>query len=206
MKTLFLASSIRYVASAIRNEIQLEKPTLLFITTASEGESGEKLWLNADRQALVDAGCIVHDYSITGKGVEDIEATFSTHDCLCFEGGNVWYLLQEIQKTNCADVIRKHIQAGKIYIGCSAGSMVAGEDISLITDPTQKERAPDLRGTQGLGLVDISIVPHWGSPKRAEKILKKCEAMYGTENRKFILLSDSQYIHVVGDTYKIVGV
>ncbi len=206
MKTFFLASSIGHVAHAIRSRISLPKPTLLFITTASEGEDGEKLWLARDRKAIIDAGFSVEDYSVTGKTSGEIDAMFASYDCLCFEGGNTWYLLQEIQKTKCVEIIRKHVDAGKIYIGSSAGSMIAGEDISRITSEDQKEKAPDLQGTTGLGLIDVSIVPHWSSPKRAEKILKKYQDMYGTEDRKFILLSDSQYIHVVGDMYRIESV
>ncbi len=68
---LFLTSSVHAVAHDITKKVNLSKAKkLVFIDTAAEIEEGDKTWLKNDRQALMDAGFEVDDYSITGKSVK----------------------------------------------------------------------------------------------------------------------------------------
>ncbi|KKQ96790.1 MAG: Peptidase family S51, partial [Candidatus Woesebacteria bacterium GW2011_GWB1_39_12] len=122
MKRLFLTSSLRRVIKDLVRHIKDYKGMgLVFITTASEVEGGNKKWLKDDRDALVDVGFKVVDYTITGKNEKQIKNDLNEFDVICFSGGSTLYLLEKIQESNCIEVIRDFVLDGKIYFGISAG-------------------------------------------------------------------------------------
>ena len=129
-------------------------------------------------------------------------------DIIFFSGGNQFHLLSQIQQTGCADIIRDLVKKGKIYIGSSAGSIVAGPDIyptRLIDDANMKG---NVKLYEGLGLVDFIVLPHWGSEDFREIYLnQRLENAYNdSEDNKLILLKDNQYIIVKDSWYKIISV
>lgn len=206
MKKLFLTSSVYYVAPQIAKEIGKRGLKLLFITTAVEVEEGDLQWFRNDRKSLVNAGFKVTDYTIADKSLRDIEKNIKKNDIIYVSGGNVFYLLQKIQQTGCADIIKKYVEQGKIYIGTSAGSIVAGPDIYPARRLGKVEKAQNLKGYKGLGLVDFVVLPHWGSEDHRKIYFdERLEHAY-TKYNKIILLTDYQYIEVEDDMYKIIDV
>jgi dipeptidase E len=209
MKRLFLASSVNFVASDIAKKIDRKDLKLLFITTPVEGEHAgeeEPEWLKNDRDSLINSGFIVDDYTITDKDLNEIENELKTHDVIYISGGNTFYLLEKIQQTGCAKAIRDEVNNGKIYIGSSAGSVIAGPDIYPVLRLDDPKKAPNLKGHEGIGIVDFVALPHWGSEKFKELYLnQRLDHIYGINN-KYILLNDYQYIEVEDDKYKIVEV
>lgn len=205
MKRLFLASSVSGVALRIARDIgaKVRGMRLAFIITAAEAEEGNKGWLRDDRAAVVKAGFDVFDYTLTGKTSEQIRKDLSHVDVVFIEGGNPFYLLQQIQQSGFAPIVRELIKKGVIYIGSSAGSQVAGPDLYPVYRTDRVLKAPDLNGYEGLGLVDFLILPHWGNNERKEDFIhRRLEQAY-TTNHKIILLSDNQYIRVEGEMYRI---
>jgi dipeptidase E len=83
-------------------------------------------------------------------------------DVLFFNGGNPFYLLNQIRKTHADSVLRELLANGKIISGSSAGSMVLGETIVLINefDP-QMNREIGLTDLSGVGLTNHNICPHY---------------------------------------------
>ena len=74
MTNIYLASSIDVTAERIARAIgNVSTLKTVFITTAAEGETGDKSWLNDDRNGMIKAGFKLFDYTITGKSPEDIE-------------------------------------------------------------------------------------------------------------------------------------
>lgn len=208
MKTLFLTSNANTVINDIvtRFERSPKGMRLVFITTAAEGEAGDKKWLQQDRDALTSVGFEVTDYTLTGKSEEDVRLDLVGYEVIFFSGGNTFYLLEQIQKSNSTEFFREEIEKGVIYIGSSAGSVVAGLTIEIIKNLDAVENAPDLKGFTGLNLVDFVVLPHWGSQYFKEQYLNsRLEQAYSLEN-KVILLTDNQYIHVTDDWYQIVKV
>lgn len=206
MKKLFLASSIDVTASDIAKHLFVKGLKLIFINTPAEGEDGDKQWLENDRTALVKAGFMVSDYTITGKTREQIKNNFARFDIIFVSGGNTFYVLEKIQQSDCAEIIRDYVEQGKIYVGSSAGSILAGPDIypSYYLDAVKK--VPNLKGYGGLNLTDVVVLPHWGSDYFKELYLnKRLEHAY-TSNHKIILLTDSQYLKVENNRYEIIDV
>lgn len=200
---LFLASAVNEVASSIAKKIDCKGLRLAFILTASEVEKGDLWWLRADRKALVDIGFDVFDYTLTDKTKDDIKKDLTKTDVLFFSGGNTFYLLQKIQESNCTEVIKKFVESGKVYIGSSAGSLIAGPDIYPVRFADDIKMAPKLKDYKGFGLVDFIVLPHWGHEDFKKAYLGGLiKSIYNNEH-KTILLTNNQYVEVDGDTYKI---
>lgn len=206
MKRIFLTSSVNKVAEKISKEILKEYSKLVFIKTASEVEEGDLSWLKDDRDALISSGFEVHDYTITNKTQKEIKEHLSSFDIIFFSGGNAFYLLQQIQLSKCAEDIKELITAGKIFIGSSAGSIIAGPDIYPLRHLDPVEKAPHINGFNGLNIVDFLVAPHWTSTSFKKLYLgERIEYLYNTKN-KIILLNDNQYIDVKDDLYKIIDI
>ena len=130
--------------------------------TAAEAKTGDKTWEEEDRLALVDAGFKVTDYTITGKTLDQLKTDLAGYDFIYLSGGDTWYLLNQSRKTGFYNLIQDLVKnQGKIYIGTSAGSIIAGPkcpDYLL-----SKEEVLDIENQKGYGLVNFTILPHWGA-------------------------------------------
>lgn len=82
--------------------------------------------------------------------------------------------------------------------------MILGKRIDVDTTKEELDSIPDLK-SDGLGLIDLTIVPHWGKPKYKEEHFKLFEKFYEA-NTKLILLRDNQYLFVQGEDYELVQV
>ncbi len=207
MKQLYLTSSVSRVAkdieSRLGNSIGRKLP---FIITASENDTEDLEWRDNDRKALVEAGFEVEDYTLTGKSKEQIEKDLRNFDVIYLEGGNTYYLLKVIQETDCADILCKLVDEGMPFIGCSAGSIVAGPDIYPIrhTDPLKEFHR--LESYAGLGLVDFIILPHWGQSYCKDLYLGKRIKFNYNEDHKLVFLTDNQYFFVKDDCMQFIDV
>lgn len=203
MSTLFLTSSIGSVIADITKHIPAEKRKMVFVTTASEAEQKERGWLVNDRKSLVGGGFDVTDYTFTGKDAATIRKDLGTYDLICVEGGNTYFLMQEIQRSGCAEVLKELTESGIIYIGSSAGSIVACPTIGWTGRLDDPDKAPNLVGRDGLGLVDFLVFPHWGRVDVAARHAQHNVPLLQKEPYPVILLSDSQYVLVEGDRCRI---
>ena len=204
--TLYLTSSVQKVAHALAKKIDKKGAKLVFISTAAEVEEGDLKWKEDDKQSLIDSGFDVTEYTITGQNKEEVKHFLKDFEIIYFSGGNTFYLLEKIQQSECRDVIIDYIKNGKIYIGSSAGSVVAGPNIYPLRDLDNYLKAPNLKGHEGFGLVDFVVFPHWGHEFFKEKYLKHRVIHTYNEENKIILLTNHQYIEVKDEWYRIVEV
>lgn len=178
---------------------------IAFVPTAAEVEKGDKSWLDDDRKALVDVGFDVFDFSFKNTTLNEVKKALDEVQFIMISGGNTYYLLQEIQKSGAMNYLQNRVETGMTYMGCSAGSIVAGPSLSLIGDLDNRNDAPELQSDQGLRLTDVIVFPHWGSEffeKRYEKCMQNCY----TKGNKVVLLTDDQYLWVKDDWYQIMSI
>jgi peptidase E len=119
---------------------------------------------------------------------------------------NALHLLKESNKTGFIDLIKDLvINQGKVYIGTSAGSIIAGEkcpDYLL-----EKTDMLELADQAGYGFVNFTILPHWGSEHFRDMYLKgRIEIAYKDNQVPLLLLTDTQYVLVEDYSYKIIEV
>ncbi len=206
MKQLFLTSASDYVTEDIVKKLpsELLGTNVAFINTAAEIEEGDLWWVRAEKDGLIKVGFNVDEFSITGMSKDEIENRLKDKQIIYFCGGNTFYLLDQVIKTGCDQIIKDKIENGVIYIGSSAGSMIVGTRIDLVSTIDDSSKAPDLKST-GLGIVDLSILPHWGSSEFKEGYLSGVGAMY-TEGVKIVPLTNQQYLWVKDDTFELIQI
>jgi dipeptidase E len=104
-------------------------------------------------QAMGLALTSVHDVSNMPRAVEEADAIF-------VGGGNTFRLLKSLYDHNLLDPIRQQVAAGGLYIGSSAGSIVACPTLKTTKDMPVVQ-PPSF---EALGLVRFQISPHYLDP------------------------------------------
>ncbi len=202
---IFLTSDGATVIHDLVKHFDFEnKKKVLFVETSGETHDGDKPWIDNAKKKMKQLGFNLIDYIITDKTESEIGEALYTVDIVYVAGGDSAYLLYQSQKNNFAEIVKKFIENGGIYIGQSAGSIVAGPNISSLYKPKNNQYFKKLNSFDGYGLVDFIIVPHFGREDKKEIFFKhRFQNMY-SEKYKFILLTDRQYIRIQEDgMYKI---
>ncbi|MCX6726723.1 MAG: Type 1 glutamine amidotransferase-like domain-containing protein [Candidatus Shapirobacteria bacterium] len=203
---LFLTSSANEVMTDVVRHLPL-KPSeynVAFINTAAEPEPGDHWWVSADKKSLTDLGFNVDEFTITGLNSSQIEEKLLDKNLIFVAGGNTFYLLDQTIKNGFDQILKRKISEGIVYIGSSAGSMIVGKRIDLVCTIDDKSKAPNLK-SDGLGIVDLALLPHWGSPDFKKEYGDGFSDMY-CENVKIIPLSNKQYLWVNGINLQLVQI
>ncbi|WP_018463047.1 Type 1 glutamine amidotransferase-like domain-containing protein [Segatella paludivivens] len=199
MKRLFLCSSFADVANLFVDYVKedLQGKTIAFIPTASLTES-VRFYVEKGKKALEKAGLIVEEVEITQLSKEEISSRLHKCDYIYITGGNTFFLLQELKRKGIDKIIAEQVELGKLYIGESAGAIIASPDTEYIKsvnfDPIEK--APELEDCTSLDLVDFYTVPHYGNfpfKKKGEKVVQ----LYN-EKLQLIPISNKQAILIEG--------
>ncbi|MFW6679127.1 peptidase E [Lacrimispora sp. AGF001] len=163
MKKLFLSSSFSDVADIFADfEKDLKGKTVTFIPTASKTEK-VVFYVKEGRKALEKLGMIIEELDISATPTAEISAKIKNNDFIYVTGGNTFFLLQELKRSGADQIISDEVNAGKLYIGESAGAMVASANIEYAKGMDSAEKAPDLENYDALGLVDFYTVPHYNN-------------------------------------------
>lgn len=204
MKRLFLCSSFADVTNLFVDYVKedLQGKTIAFIPTASLTES-IRFYVEKGKKALEKAGVIVEEVEITQLSKEEISSRLHKCDYIYITGGNTFFLLQELKRKGVDKIIAEQVELGKLYIGESAGAIIASPDTeymkSVNFDPIEK--APELKDYNSLDLVDFYIVPHYGNfpfKKKGEKVVQ----LYN-EKLQLIPISNKQAILIEGSNIQI---
>ena len=183
-----------------------EKSCVTYIPTAANGEEGDKGWVNVNMDAIRDLGFLsfdVIDISIESKAVW--LPSFQKADVLVFGGGNVEYLLDWLE-TSGAKKVLPDLCKTRVYMGLSAGSMVAAKTISLSqTDMLYYEKTGKLEKRNGLGFVDFEIRPHLNSPDFPKVRLDYLGKLARQTPTTFYALDDASAIKVDGANISVVS-
>lgn len=204
MKKLFLVSSFKDVVNIFTDfEKDLSGKTVTFIPTASKVEK-VIFYVNAGRKALEKIGLTVDELEISTATTDEISSKIKNNDFIYVTGGNTFYLLQELKRTGADKLIIDEVNSGKLYIGESAGAMVASANVEYAKGMDSIKKAPDLESFDALGLVEFYAVPHYNNPpfkKAAQKII---DTYSSTLN--LTPISNSQAISVNNNEIKVEGI
>ena len=116
-------------------------------------------------------------------------------------GGNTFYLLQELKRKNLIDFIKNRVNSGMIYIGESAGSVIAAPDIEYASIVDDKTLATELNDYTGLNLVDFYIVPHFEEEPFVESSRNTVELYKDKLDLKVI--NNKEVVLVENDDFRI---
>lgn len=201
MKKLFLVSSFNDVSNLFTKfEKDLQGKTVTFIPTASKIEK-VVFYVSAGRKALEKMRLTVDELEISTATIDEIRSKIKNNDFIYVTGGNTFYLLQELKRTGADKIIIDEVNSGKLYIGESAGAMVASANVEYAKGMDSIKKAPHLENLEALGLVDFYPVPHYTNPP-FEKSAQKIIDMYSS-TLKLIPISNKEAILVTNNEAKI---
>lgn len=121
---------------------------------------------------------------------EDNIVPNKNYDVIYVCGGNTFIYLDRIRKTGLDKFIIESVRSNRsVYVGVSAGSIVAGPDITIAGDEDSNDIG--LTELRGLCLTDFIIYPHY--TKNQIKELDKFKKAIG---HQIIELEDSQAVYL----------
>lgn len=195
---LFLSSSFADVATIFSDfEKDLAGKTVTFIPTASLVED-VVFYVEAGKKALENLGLIIDELDVSTASFEVIAKKIAHNDIIYVTGGNTFFLLQELKRTGADKLITVEVEAGKLYLGESAGAVITGANIEFIKTMDSIDKAPNLTNYDALNLVNFYTVPHFNSvpfKKITQKIVNENEEslkLVPISNKEAILVQDNE--------------
>ncbi|MDO4875467.1 MAG: Type 1 glutamine amidotransferase-like domain-containing protein [Campylobacter sp.] len=205
MANIFLCSYFAEVASKINEVVKFQGKDIVFIDTAAKfeevnfyvDEAVEILENFGAKLRRLDVSCAKNSAVLVSSQDEpscedEILSAISQCDIIYVSGGNTFYLLNELRKSRVWQAIKNAVKAGKIYIGESAGAIVAVPDTKYAT--LMDKNSANMSDFTGLNLVDFCVVPHFGCEPFVEAthdIMEKFRNLYDLRpinNAEFIAL------------------
>lgn len=205
MKQLFLSSSGDKVLMDIASKLPKspKEYNVAFINTAAEAKPGDHFWVRDEKDKFIELGFNVDEFSITGMKKEEIENKLENKQIIYFTGGSVFHLMNQLLKTGCNQIIKNKIEE-VIFIGSSAGSKIFGDRIDLCTKVDEGIKDSEIV-KNGLKIIDMTILPHWGSEYFKERFKNGFDQIY-TEGLKIVPITNQQYIWVKDNISQIIQI
>jgi dipeptidase E len=119
-------------------------------------------------------------------------------DMVYVSGGHTYYLLRRLRETHFDTAIVELVGGGALYVGVSAGSILAGPDISVASVYDSLNFV--LRNTMGLRLTRLVVAPHFTEEK--EQGIRGFERENGIDVTR---ITDSQAVIEVDGKASIIG-
>lgn len=172
---------------------------IAFIPTAADPEKDKKFLFDG-MDELKDFGLSYEIYDIKGKTTESIKNELERFDVIWVNGGNTFYLLDQVRKSGFDKAVTDLLSMGKTYLGVSAGSIIAGPSIELAGwNPDWDKNDAGIVDFGGLNLVDFVVSPHYNEVDRfvIEPHLKEVDY-------SVVALRDGEVIFMESDYKKFV--
>jgi dipeptidase E len=173
-----------------------------FVPTAAGPDAEAKEWVQADRRQLEVFGCEVSTLDLAGVEVDEVAAALRGVDGVFLTGGNSYLLLWHARRSGFAELVPPLVESGDLlYVGTSAGAMVAGPDLAPAANLDNRREVPELESSVALGLVSFTVLPHDNYPE-ARAIHD--EIVVAHPAFQFIRLADGRAVLVRGDAVEVV--
>jgi len=199
-----------FLASKIKEQATIDKLTdyiggfknkkIALIPTASNGENGWKHYKTKEDGTwnlvhTLDAE--VQDIVLEEFRDESVIKELENKDIIWFMGGMAGYLAYWIKRCKIDLHIKKLLNSGTLYVGSSAGAMVAGQTLQVSGwNSVDGERGSE--GINPMGLVNFDILPHF-----EDKYFSEIKNKY--TGKKIYLLKDGEEIIVEDDKVTVIG-
>lgn len=163
MTRMLLVSMFQYATDhLLAVEPDLKGKRVAYIPTAAAVER-LGFFTKISKWMLKAMGASVTVLDVSAVPRETMEAELSACDVVFVCGGNTFYLLQELGRSGADELIKREVERGKLYVGESAGAIVAAPDIAYSRAMDDPGKAPALDSTARLGLTGFYTVPHAGN-------------------------------------------
>jgi len=201
MKKLLLTSSglsNTEISQEFLNLIRkpVKEITVLFVPTASRSEN-ELFYVEKAKQQLLSLGILKEN--IINFSEDSPVYQEQNFDTIIVCGGNSFYLLSKLKETKYFDFFNKKVNDGVTYVGISAGSVIATQNISYINGLDLNDC--ELKDVKAFGWIDGLLVPHYNEDTEMKDYVESLRK----ERKQLYLLTNEQAIKIVGNKKIIVG-
>ena len=158
---LFLTSSgfgNSEIAAIFMREMKKKPEGCKGMVVAYANTRTEEYFVNESRRDLVRMGC-KHVTVVNMKNHFDT-GKFQDFDFIYVCGGNTYSILKKMRETKMDKFIIKQVKKGVMYVGVSAGSIIAGKNIEIAKEAGDVNSA-GLKNLRGLEFTDIAVFPHF---------------------------------------------
>ena len=155
---LFLCSHFSSVGSLIKEEIENKKVAFIPIASLREGYTG---YVGSARKLFKKLGAIVTEIDISTEAYSTTQSVFEDADVIYFTGGNSFFLMDQLRKTETDELLKKELANGKLMIGESAGAIICAPTIQYIEQMDEKPEDYSQEDNEGLDLIDFYVLPHY---------------------------------------------
>ena len=155
---LFLCSHFSSVGSLIKEEIDNKKVAFMPPASLHEGYTG---YVGSARKLFKKLGASVTEIDISTEAYSTIQAVFEDADVIYFTGGNSFFLMDQLRKTETDELLKKELANGKLMIGESAGAIICAPTIQYIEQMDEKPEDYSQEDNEGLDLIDFYVLPHY---------------------------------------------
>jgi dipeptidase E len=193
MKNIILTSSFGTVAQELFQQDQL--PTaprrIAFIITAGNIYD-ETPWIENDRKSLEGLGYTINDIDFEDyPDAAKLRVALADSDIIFVAGGNTTYLNEYAQRSGFSKLVHDLLDEGKIYIGSSAGSILAGPSVAPFAEEDAQELPAGfiVHNPTCLNLVPYVVLPHYPTyASQSDHIADSCKDQFA-----FAKLTDHEY-------------
>jgi dipeptidase E len=173
-----------------------------FVPTAAGADAETKEWVQADRRQLESLGCELTTLDLAGVEGDEVAAAVRGLDGVFLTGGNSYLLLWHACRSGFADLVTPLVESGELlYVGTSAGAMVAGPDLGPAANLDNRREVPELESSVALGLAPLTVLPHDNDP---EARALHDEIVAAHPSVRFVRLTDDRAVLVRGDSMEVV--
>lgn len=176
--------------------------TVAYVSDATRS-FGDEPWVDNERNELRARGLTLVELPLAETAPEEVDRILGSVDAVYVAGGQTFELLHVMRSTGTDEILTRHVRAGLTYVGCSAGSVVAGPDIGPCRLLDSPEAAPELHDHTGLHLTDLVVVPHaQGSEQFPIDLFAETVRLFG-ERWPLVLLRDGQALLIEDDEVRL---
>ncbi len=130
-----------------------------------------------DIKDLAELGLEVEIINLENLTEPETVSAFDLFDVIYVYGGNTFHLMNEANRSGFREHILEIIK-NKLYVGVSAGSIIATPNISNAGWEPADPNTCGLVDMRGLNLVPFLVCPHWNGEPRKEAIGSALEIKY----------------------------
>ncbi len=173
-----------------------DKIKIIYIPTAANGED-DSSWIADAKKEILRQGILKQnliDFDLDKNPNYDL---LDEADSIFVEGGNTFYLAKRFREEEFIPKIKRLLNKGVVYVGVSAGSVLAGKYID-IASPFDENKV-GLNNFNGMNFTDKIISPHFNTKEKS--IIEDYEKRIGN---KVLRLNDGQALLYVNKKEKIV--
>lgn len=197
--TLFLTST-GLTSPAVRAAFalaaeQLANKKVALVTTASEDKERNQ-YAQLGKSQLNELGFAVDFVDLQ----TDPKFDFSSYDAIYVNGGNTFTLLKYANEAKFKESVLALLDRGGIYVGVSAGAIIACPDMTVAIDVEPDPNEVGLTDFTALHLVDFYLDVHYTSANEAA--LVAYEKKY---DRQVERLTDEQALKVQDGNVQRIG-